>query len=274
MLSNHQDSLRMTFGEMMTHVNNVAGGLHLMDLKRGDTVGLWLPNDAETLICQIAASKLGVAVTPLDFTDGSFSPLIKKLGLRGMIFAHKRDDEDRIKVVQGGLPGLAKVEEGDVFRSKEFPNLRYLIQTGLLKQYAGIENLSLIQWKDPNPNPLPAIQATVQDDDAAVVLDGSTISHKQLNERGAALVKKLSLTAQDKVCLASSGGPLTTATALTACLMVGAEIVLPSKEFNAQDAATAIANEGCTVVLGTPENVAAINAAAGDSLGELRVASE
>ncbi|GME86835.1 unnamed protein product [Ambrosiozyma monospora] len=56
---NEEASKKLTYGELLREVSRVAGVLKSWGIKKGDTVGVYLPMTAEALIAMLAVARLG-----------------------------------------------------------------------------------------------------------------------------------------------------------------------------------------------------------------------
>ena len=59
------DQRRLTFGELATETNRLAGALRTLGIERGDRVGIFLPMVPETAIATLACGKLGAIFIPI-----------------------------------------------------------------------------------------------------------------------------------------------------------------------------------------------------------------
>jgi len=117
---------RVTFHELREMAERLAGALHGLGVRKGDRVGLMLPNVPQYVIGFFAAMRLGAVVTQLNpmYVERELEHILKDSGARVAIVydgAYERMRAVRGKVpletvivasLQGGRPGL---ERGDVY---------------------------------------------------------------------------------------------------------------------------------------------------------------
>ncbi|RHY35384.1 hypothetical protein DYB32_000147 [Aphanomyces invadans] len=60
------DDLRFSYQEFNQFVNELTNGFLELQFKKGDTIALWLPNNAENLVAQFAAAKAGLNIAAVD----------------------------------------------------------------------------------------------------------------------------------------------------------------------------------------------------------------
>jgi acyl-CoA synthetase (AMP-forming)/AMP-acid ligase II len=58
--------LRLSYSELDGFVNELTNGFLELKFKKGDTIALWLPNNAENVVAQLAAAKAGLTVASID----------------------------------------------------------------------------------------------------------------------------------------------------------------------------------------------------------------
>ncbi|KAF0695459.1 Aste57867_13747 [Aphanomyces stellatus] len=60
------DDLRWSYAEFNSYVDELTNGFLDLQFKKGDTIALWLPNNAENLVAQYAAAKAGLTIAAVD----------------------------------------------------------------------------------------------------------------------------------------------------------------------------------------------------------------
>ena len=88
----------LTWAQLRDRVDELAGGLHALGLRRGDTIALMIGNRPEFHICDLAAMTLGAI--PFSIYQTS-SPEQIEYFLQGL----RRPDRDRRADPRGALPG-------------------------------------------------------------------------------------------------------------------------------------------------------------------------
>ncbi len=107
--SNSEKQRNWTFGELIDDSNRCANLLQALGVRRGDRVGIVLPQRAETVIAHAATYKLGAIALPLStlFGPDALSYRLADSGASVVIADHVRYDE--IAVMRHGLPLLSHV---------------------------------------------------------------------------------------------------------------------------------------------------------------------
>lgn len=59
-------NVRWTYSEFKEKIDSFALGLLKLGLKKGDRLGVWMPNTSEWVTAQIACSKLGVIMVNIN----------------------------------------------------------------------------------------------------------------------------------------------------------------------------------------------------------------
>ena len=83
------DGVTLTYDELVAIAAGVAGGLHGLGLRRGDTIAAWYPNRPEWLVLLTAAARLGVGVLALNtrFRQAELSHLLRVAACRWVLVA-------------------------------------------------------------------------------------------------------------------------------------------------------------------------------------------
>jgi len=59
-------NVRLTFTQILQRADSLAAGFKKLDLKKGDRLGIWGPNDLEWIITFLAASRIGLIVVAIN----------------------------------------------------------------------------------------------------------------------------------------------------------------------------------------------------------------
>src|SRR5437764_11998214 len=110
---------RFSFDDLKRLSNQCANALTALGLRRGDRVGILLPQRPETAIAHLAAYKLGAVAVPLfvQFGPDALEHRLADSGAKALI-----TDGDNLAKVPAGLPDLAAilVVEGDSAGNPQF----------------------------------------------------------------------------------------------------------------------------------------------------------
>lgn len=111
----HDSNSRLTYGELLDCVDELAGDLHAAGVRQGQRVSVWLPSRVETAIVMIACSRMGyVCNTSLhrDYTCPDIVNLLKRASSSAFFtqaaFGADADKNDVFAMLDG-LPDLKKV---------------------------------------------------------------------------------------------------------------------------------------------------------------------
>ncbi|OWB74605.1 hypothetical protein B5S31_g4413 [[Candida] boidinii] len=116
------ESKTLTFGELLREVSKVAGVLKSWGIKKGDTVGIYLPMTAEALIAMLAVVRLGAihSVIFAGFSAGSIKDRIQDAGCKAVLTCDegKRGGKtiNTKKIVDEGLKDCPSVEKVLVYK--------------------------------------------------------------------------------------------------------------------------------------------------------------
>ena len=241
--------------------------------RRGDSLALWLGDDAENVTLTLAASRLGIAVESID-PDVSDIRLVESVlersAARALIFAVRLGGNDRLRSIKemcGGEEflsawGRGREKEGDWLEASRFPSLRAVIQSGHDHE-DGIWNLSHIPVYNPDPSPLPRLTAAVRAEDRAISFHTLTtggqhvvtaeLTHAQVVQGAQEAAAALSLSAEDSVLVGTRMHDPNAMVSLAACFKANAQAVIATLEPDTKATEAALAVEKCTAMSG-PES--------------------
>ena len=110
LVSSNQD-LRYTYAEFNAAVDSLALGLLNLDVKVGDRIGIWSPNNAEWVFTQYATAKIGAILVNINpaYRTSELEYALKQSGCRFLISAQQyltSDYASMVDQVKGNLPEL------------------------------------------------------------------------------------------------------------------------------------------------------------------------
>ena len=241
--------------------------------RKGDSLALWLGDDAENVCLTLAAARLGVVVENID-PDVSDIRLVESVlersSARALVFAVRLGGDDRLRSIKemcGGEEylsawGRGREKEGDWLESSRFPALRAVVQTGF-EHEDGIWNLGHVPVYDPMPSPLPALTAAVRAEDRALAFHTATaagqhvvtaeLTHGQVVAAAGEAAAALSLTPEDSLLVGTRMHDPKALVSIAACFAASSQAVVPTLEPDAAAAQAALEVERCTAVSG-PES--------------------
>lgn len=82
-----KDSYILTYGDLLREVSKVAGVLHSWGVRKGDTVAVYLPMNAQALIAMLAIARLGAAHSVIfaGFSSGSIKDRVNDASCKALI---------------------------------------------------------------------------------------------------------------------------------------------------------------------------------------------
>jgi fatty-acyl-CoA synthase len=242
LVSRHQD-VRMTYAQLDTAIDAVAGGLLRAGIEAGDRIGIWAPNCAEWVLVQYATAKVGAILVNVNpaYRTHELEYVLRQSGVRLLFTASAFKTSDyaaMIDEVSGGLDGL----ERTVFVDRE-------------------------EWAEfsahaADREAIAARMQTLTFDDAINIQytsgttgfpKGATLSHHNILNNGFFVTELLNLTERDVMCLpvpfyhcfGMVMGNLGT-------LAHGGCVVIPAPAFDPGATLEAVAAERVTSLYGVP----------------------
>ncbi|RHZ05141.1 hypothetical protein DYB37_002576 [Aphanomyces astaci] len=186
------DDLRFSYQEFNNFVNELTNGFLELQFQKGDTIALWLPNNAENLVAQFAAAKAGLniaAVDPSISTVDELAFVVKDSKAVALLFDPKNNDSDSTDVAK------------QVFANQPYARGLQTVITTAIDPVHGF-----LQFRRILVNALESHyveQRTAQIDAAAPLVVSYTRNNGQTPTRGAALTHGdvVKLTSNDKILL-------------------------------------------------------------------------
>ncbi|RHY38859.1 hypothetical protein DYB28_000060 [Aphanomyces astaci] len=186
------DDLRFSYQEFNNFVNELTNGFLELQFQKGDTIALWLPNNAENLVAQFAAAKAGLniaAVDPSISTVDELAFVVKDSKAVALLFDPKNNDSDSTDVAK------------QVFANQPYARGLQTVITTAIDPVHGF-----LQFRRILVNALESHyveQRTAQIDAAAPLVVSYTRNNGQTPIRGAALTHGdvVKLTSNDKILL-------------------------------------------------------------------------
>eukprot|EP00644_Phytophthora_capsici_P007846 jgi/Phyca11/554549/estExt2_Genewise1Plus.C_PHYCAscaffold_630052 len=257
--------VRWSFKELNAAVDELANGFLDLQFQRGDVVAVWLPNSTENVLTQLAAARAGLTLAVIEPEVSEAKELafiLQDSNASGLVFEPKQAGRNQTQIVQGLFPELATFRENkEVFRPKNFRQLHSIITTSW-DHVEGMINLNGMMVNSPEPYAMKALSKTLDDKTPLAVTyskvegqnpkKGAVLTHGDVLKQAEKLAQSLKLTATDKVLLTGeetglSLGPL-------AAIGQNSQVVLASKEFNAEAVQQALEAENCSIVGSGLEN--------------------
>jgi fatty-acyl-CoA synthase len=241
LVSRHQ-GIRWSYNELQREVERCARALMASGVDKGDRVGIWSPNNAEWVVLQFAAARVGAILVNVN--------------------PSYRAHELEYALVQSGTSLLVMAEGykgtdyGEVIALTAVPALRERVLLGF-------------EWDDFLDRADAVSVSELRDREQSLAFDepiniqytsgttgapkGATLSHHNILNNGFFIGRTLGYTKADRVCLPV---PFYHCFGMVignlAIVTHGASIVIPSEVFDARAVLEAVAEERCTSLYGVP----------------------
>lgn len=124
--------IRVTYKQAQDQVNKMAKGLLRLDVRKGDKVAVFMPNNLEWLYCYLSIAKIGATLVAVNtrFKSSELEHSLIRSDVSTLILKDTFLGKfDALKMVEGLCPGLNECEPGDL-SSKRLPSLKNIICLG------------------------------------------------------------------------------------------------------------------------------------------------
>ncbi|MFN8498001.1 MAG: AMP-binding protein [Anaerolineae bacterium] len=263
LVSRHQ-SLRYTYRELQSVVNQLARGLMALGLQKGERIGIWAPNNAEWCITQFATAKIGAILVNINpsYRLHELEYALRQSGCSFLVTAPVFKTANYLEMVTTVAPELAHAQPGHL-RAERLPDLRAVIRLGE-EQTPG-----MFTWSDVlaaadgvTPAELAERQAQQEFDDPINIQytsgttgypKGATLSHHNILNNGYFVAETMKFTEQDRLvipvplyhCFGMVMGNL-------GCITHGATMIYPSEGFEPNAVLETVQAEKATGLYGVP----------------------
>jgi long-chain acyl-CoA synthetase len=115
-----------TFGELLVVSNQVAHGLRALGLQRGDGIAVVLPNDQAFLELYLAATQIGLYITPVNFhlTGPEIAYILGDAEAKALVAGERYADVATAAADEAGLPAEACFAVGKVKGFRPYEELK------------------------------------------------------------------------------------------------------------------------------------------------------
>ncbi|NCE93086.1 AMP-binding protein [Pseudomonas sp. L13] len=239
---------RYTWEQLAETVELHARAFLVLGMQTGDRLGIWAPNCAEWLICQVASAKLGVILVNINpaYRSSELDYVLKQSGCQWLVCAGSFKSSDYHAMLQALKPELRGLISLDPSPPPEFMPWSQLAALG-----AGVP-----------PEQLHSRQASLHFDQPVNIQytsgttgfpKGATLSHHNILNNGYMVGESLGLTAADRLvipvplyhCFGMVMGNL-------GCITHGTTMIYPNDGFDPLLTLSAVAEEKATGLYGVP----------------------
>ncbi|XP_029195189.2 medium-chain acyl-CoA ligase ACSF2, mitochondrial-like isoform X2 [Acropora millepora] len=263
-----EDNQRATFAELQKEVNDLAAGFLAMGLKTGDRVGMWGPNMREWVITQFATAKAGLILVNINpaYQIPEMEYALRKVGCKALVMADRFKTQDYYNMLSHVAHELPSSKPGDLY-SERLPDLKFVVMASddHERDFGGTMSFEdlLKTGGSSEKQKLQDLQTKLQSDDPINIQftsgttgnpKGATLSHHGILNNAYFIGEVLKYEHQySRICIpvplyhcfGMVGGSLMSITC-------GSTSVYPSRAFDPTAALTAIQQEKCTSLYGTP----------------------
>lgn len=258
----HQQ-VRWSYRDLKRWADGFAGGLWQAGLRPGDRIGIWAPNCVEWTVTQYASAKIGLILVNLNpaYRAAEIEYALTKVGCKALVFAHSFKSSRYLDMLRSLIPEIGR-SRSDELHSAAMPELRLLICTALECHDGVIRFQDVVEkglrvvregfaWprglKSSDPINIQYTSGTTGAPKAAI------LSHRGLLNNAWFTGQICGTLEGDAICvplpLFHIFGMLT---GNLLAILRGAKIVHPGDAFDADSVLSAVEDERCTSLYGTP----------------------
>lgn len=252
----HDKGLRWSFEEMLNRVDRAANGLAGLGFQRRDRLGVWMPNNAEWLLMQLATAKLGVILANLnpDYRLPELEYALNLVSVKALVMVPAFAQSNAAEMIQNLCPELS--EGAPSLTSKRVPSLKYVIMVSDGPASKGMLPFDAL-YKDGVLN--EAVESSLEPVNIQFTSGttgkpkASTLTHIGILNNGYFLGKTMKYTPDDVVCVPV---PLYHC---FGCVMgnlsmvsFGCTLVYPTGKFDPLKTLQAVVENRCTSLYGVP----------------------
>ncbi|KAK9767189.1 hypothetical protein K7432_003188 [Basidiobolus ranarum] len=266
----HENNLRWSFREFGENVDNLIRGLHASGLRKGDRVGVFMPNNSAWATLQYATAKLGLILVTINpaYRSHELLQALQLVECKSLILTPAFKSSDYVKMLESIIPEYKSGQQNNL-QCEEIPSLKQIVMVDNsfgkydFKDLNGITRYEDLLMKDTQlDKSIHQLQETLSNNDIVNIQftsgttglpKGVSLSHRNILNNGISIGDRMLLTEKDKVCIPV---PLYHCFGLVlgnmAAMTHGASVVYPSEGFNSVLTLKAVEEERCTALHGVP----------------------
>lgn len=260
-----QQNIRLSYKQLLDRVNLFAAGMLQLGIERGDRVGIWSTNNAEWIITQIAAAKVGAILVNINpgYRTSELEYVLNQSGTKLLVVIPKHRSSDYLEMLEELAPSF--FTEKDKNPSVKLPHLENIVVIGAHGKLPGrllaFDHVTA-KGSELKPEVLTEREKQIQFDDAVNIQytsgttglpKGVTLSHHNLLNNGLLAARAMNLGEQSRFCVPMPfyhcGGMISSS---LATITVGGAVVIASPFYDDTAVLHAVQQEKCTHLSGVP----------------------
>lgn len=243
--------VRYNYSLFIWEIDRAARGMIHLGIQKGNRVALWAPNAPEWVVTQIALSKIGAVLVPVDpgASKEDLRYILTQSESRAIILAMGVEESEYVEALLYLRDDLTDLEQVIVLGKESSPDWTSWSELTSLGDQVD-QKVLLARENDVDPEDSVAIMYTsgTTGKPKGVVLDHLGLINKSLHS-----TKRQGLDHEDKLCLFFPLFHMFGNTCIClAGLLRGAAMVMPCYVFDPIKILEAIPREGCTAIYGSP----------------------
>ena len=257
----HQN-IRWSYSELASAVDELAGSLLSLGLKKGDRVALCSPNRYEWIVTQLATARVGLILVCINpaYRAAELEFALNKTQSKALFTAPRFKTSDYVEMLRTLAPELGRRQSYDL-DLPSLPHLRHIIKFGS-ERVPSMLNYDDFLKLPKCPGQVEMIGKSLLADDPINIQftsgttglpKGAVLSHKNIVNNAYFNARRMNLSFQDRLCIPV---PLFHTFGLVmgvlACISHAATMVLPGEGFDGGEVLTAVETERCTALHGVP----------------------
>lgn len=257
----HQN-IRWSYADLALAVDDLAGGLLALGVKKGDRVALCSPSRYEWIVTQFATARVGLILVCINpaYRAAELEFALNKTRSKVLIIAPRFKTSDYIEILRTLAPELDQ-QNSDKLDLQCLPHLRYVIKFGC-ERVSGMLNYEDLLRIPKSVEQVDAASKSLSPDDPINIQftsgttglpKGAILSHRNIVNNAYFSARRMNFSSRDRLCIPvplfhTFGMVL----GVLACVSHSASMLLPSEGFDAGEVLRAVEAERCTALHGVP----------------------
>ncbi|CAG8443971.1 4274_t:CDS:2 [Ambispora gerdemannii] len=265
-----ENNLHWNYRQFGEKIDALARGLLNSGLRKGDRLGVFMPNNSAWPTLQYATSKIGVILVTINpaYRVHELEQALNVVGVKSLVLTPHFKSSHYIKMIQELAPELNSCEPNSLV-SVKLPDLKQVIVVDTHHSTEDLGNVKglirfreMFQYDVLDNDPVKEIGETLSNNDIINIQftsgttgapKGVSLSHRNILNNGEATATNMNLTPNDILCVPVPlyhcfGVVLGNLAALTK----GSSVVYPSEGFDVEATLRAVEEEKCTGLHGVP----------------------